>query len=44
LEAGRADAEFYGNHLAGDPVKKLGRHGVKGAVFRLAEGQRSDFG
>jgi ActR/RegA family two-component response regulator len=44
MQDSHADAEFRGNHVAGDPVQELDRHGVKGAVFRLAAAQRTDFG
>jgi CheY-like chemotaxis protein len=43
IEATHAGADLLGKYNVGDPVKVLGRHNVKGAIFLLPDGRREDF-
>lgn len=44
IKTTRTGAKLLGRYAVGDPVKQLATHGVKGAVFPLAESRREDFG
>lgn len=44
IEVNSTDGRLFGKYKLGDALQELTDHGVKGAVFPLAEGRREDFG